>query len=89
MGKARPRISDDLDNLLYSDWEEIIQQAHLCEEDRYIAKRYLLDGIPQMDVAVEIGDVFNRPFERSTISHRLPNILLRIERTAVKLGKFT
>jgi len=68
---------------------EIIEQANLGQEDSYIASRYLLDAIPQIDIAEEMGERFGKSYNRSTISRRLPNIIRKIERTAVKLGKFT
>lgn len=80
MAKARVRVSGDLANLLRSDWEQIISQANLGREDTIIAQRYLLDAIPQIDIAIELG------LERSTISRRMPRILDRVQRTASKLN---
>lgn len=68
---------------------EIIEQAALGEEDTFIAIRYLLDGIPQIEIAEELGDKFEKSYNRSTISRRLPRIIHKIERTAIKLKKFT
>ena len=68
---------------------EIIEQAALGEEDTFIATRYLLDGIPQIEIAEELGDKFEKSYNRSTISRRLPRIIHKIVRTAIKLKKFT
>ena len=68
---------------------EIIEQAALGEEDTFIATRYLLDGIPQIEIAEELGDKFEKSYNRSTISRRLPRIIHKIERTSIKLKKFT
>ena len=68
---------------------EIIEQAALGEEDTFIATRYLLDGIPQIEIAEELGNKFEKSYNRSTISRRLPRIIYKIERTATKLKKFT
>ena len=68
---------------------EIIEQAALGEEDTFIATRYLLDGIPQIEIAEELGDKFEKSYNRSTISRRLPRIIHKIERAAIKLKKFT
>ena len=68
---------------------EIIEQAALGEEDTFIATRYLLDRIPQIEIAEELGDKFEKSYNRSTISRRLPRIIHKIERAAIKLKKFT
>ncbi len=44
-----------------------------------IAKLYLIDQFPQIDIAVELG------LDRSTISRRIPMILERVEQTAKRL----
>lgn len=80
MAQARVRVSEDLHNLLRSDLEEVIQQANLGCENTIIAKRYLLDAIPQIDIAMELG------YERSTISKRIPHIISKIEQTAHKMN---
>ena len=82
-------LSDGLDDLLRSDWIEVIDQAALGEEDTYIATRYLLDGIPQIEIAEELGDQFKKSYNRSTISRRMPKIIRKIERAAIKMGKIT
>ena len=90
IAKARVRsLSDGLDDLLRSDWVEVIDQAALGEEDTYIATRYLLDGIPQIEIAEELGDQFEKSYNRSTISRRMPKIIRKIERAAIKMGKIT
>lgn len=68
---------------------EIIEQAALGEEDTFIATRYLLDGIPQIEIAEELGDQFKKSYNRSTISRRMPKIIRKIERAAIKMGKIT
>lgn len=82
MAKARVRVSESLDGLLRSDWEKLIREAALGIEDTQIAKMYLLDAIPQVDIGAELG------LERSTISKRLHRIIDRVERTAEKLHMF-
>jgi hypothetical protein len=89
MARARVRLSEGLSELLRSDWEEIIREANLGEENTFIAQRYLLDAIPQVDIAEELGDCFNKSYDRSTISRRLPSIIKKIEKTAKKLNKLT
>lgn len=89
MAKARARVPENLKSLLRSDWIEIIEQANLGKEDTVIAHRYLLDAIPQVDIAEELSDLFQKSYDRSAISRRLPGIIAKIERAGIKLGKFT
>lgn len=80
MAKARVRKSESTKDLLRSDWERVIDEATLGIEDTKIAKMYLLDAIPQVEIGVEVG------LERSTVSKRLAKILPKVERTARKLN---
>lgn len=89
MAKARVHVPENLKSLLRSDWIEIIEQANLGKEDTVIAHRYLLDAIPQVDIAEELSELFQKSYDRSTISRRLPGIISKIERAGLKLGKFT
>ena len=76
---ARIRASS-LDPLLKSELIRAIDEANLGAENAVIAKRYLIEKIPQVDIAAEIG------YERSTISRRIPKIISRVEWAANKLG---
>ena len=80
MYRARVRFPVELGELLKRELETAIDQANLGEEDTLIARRYLIDQIPQIDIAVEIG------MERSTISRRLPRILDRVLWAAERMG---
>lgn len=82
MARARARVPESLSDLTRSDWERVIFQATLGQEDTKIATMYLLDAIPQIDIGIELG------LERSTVSRRLPKILSKIERTARKINIF-
>lgn len=79
MAQARVNVPESLEDFTRSDWETVIYEAALGEENTRIAILYLLDAIPQVDIGVELG------LERSTISKRLSKILPKIERTARKL----
>lgn len=82
MGRARARnVARELKYLTRSEWERIIYESALGEEDTIIAKMYLLDAIPQ----VEIGVCLN--LDRTTVSRRLPRILSKIESTFRKIYK--
>lgn len=79
MACARPRMSTTK-GLLKSELETVIDQANLGREDTEIAKLYLIDQIPQIDIAIECG------YDRSTISKRIKEIVTRVERAARKMG---
>lgn len=76
---ARVRLPGSLGQLLRSEMEKAISEANLGNSDSLIAKRYLVDRIPQIDIAIEMD------MERSTISRRLPRIIAQIERAAQRL----
>lgn len=80
MYRARVRLPVELVGLLKRDLETAIDQANLGEEDTLIARRYLIDQVPQIDIATEIG------MERSTVSRRLPRILGRVLWAAERMG---
>ncbi len=80
MAKARARKFGSADELLRSDWERVIDEAALGIEDTKIAKMYLLDAIPQVDIGAEIG------LTRSAVSKRMAKILPKVERVARKLN---
>ena len=77
---ARVKLPPPLDKLLRSQMETAIREANLGNDDTDIAKRYLIDQIPQ--IAAEFG------WERSTISRRISRILLKVENAADKLKYF-
>lgn len=80
MARARAHIPEHLASMLRSDWEKVITEANLGLDDTKIAKMYLLDAVPQIDIAFELD------IDRSTISRRLPKILTAVDRTARKLN---
>lgn len=80
MARARAHVESALNEMLYSQWVDVIKQANLGKQDTYIARRYFLDAIPQIEIAADLN------LDRSTVSRRLPRILDRLERTAKKLN---
>lgn len=80
---ARVRLPGSLGQLLRSEMETAISEANLGNSDSLIAKRYFIEHIPQIDIAIEID------CERSTISRRIPIIIKRIEKTAQRLKLIT
>lgn len=77
---ARVRLPEQLGSLLRSEMEKAIEEANLGNSDNLIARRYLIEQIPQVDIAAELG------CSRSTICARVPHILQRVEETAKKLN---
>ena len=80
MAKGRQKIPEDLMGMLRTEWETVIMQASLSGEDSRIAQMCLLEKLPQMDAACELG------IHRSTVSRRLPEIMTQMRRTAQKMG---
>ena len=76
---TRVKLPETLSNLLWSEMERVIREANLGNDDTLIATRYLIEHIPQIDIAAEFG------CDRSTISKRMPHILDKVERTAHRL----
>jgi hypothetical protein len=59
--------------------EKAISEANLGNSDSLIAKRYLIERVPQIDIAIELD------LERSTISRRMPKIISKVEQAAQRL----
>ena len=80
MSSARVRLPDRLERLTTSEMEAVIREANLGVYDTGIANRYLIEQIPQIDIAAEYGCV------RSTISTHVSRIVSKAIRTAERLG---
>lgn len=76
---AYARTPKSVSHLLQSEMEATIAEANLGTENKRIAAMYLIEHIPLIDIAVEMG------FERSTISRRMPYIMQCVEQTARKM----
>ena len=81
MSSARVRLPSDLDGLMRSEMLACIEESNLGQNDTTVAKRYLIDQWPQIEIAAELG------WSRSTVSERIPRILMKVRRTAEALGK--
>ena len=81
MSSARVSLPPDLDDLIRSDLLVCIEEANLGQNDTTVAKRYLVDQWPQIDIAAELG------WSRSTVSDRIPRILRKVRIAAITLGK--
>ena len=80
MAAARVILPACLDCLLKSEMEHTIEEANLGTIDTLVAKRYLIDHWPHIEIAAEMG------WARSTVSERMPRILKKVEATARKIG---
>lgn len=79
MARGRVHLPSELKNLLASDWERVIGQAMIGREDREIIRLYVLERMPQIDIAAEMH------MDRSTVSRRMDKIMIEVRRTAEKL----
>lgn len=77
MTAARIKLPRSIELLLRAELEEAIEQANLGNFDTFVAKKYLIEQVPQIDIAEELG------YDRSVISRRLrKDILPRLEYAA-------
>lgn len=58
--------------------EQLIHDSNLGLEDERMAILYLIDAIPQVEIAVSI------PLDRSTVSRRMKKIIKRLVKMAEK-----
>lgn len=79
MARSRVNLPGELKGLLAGDWERVIDEAMLSAEDKEIVRLYIVDQLPQVDVAGELH------MDRSTISRRMDKILTEARRTARRL----
>lgn len=79
MPRGRVKLPVGLEHLLASDWERVLTESMLGREDREIARLYIVERLPQADIAGELH------FDRSTVSRRMERILNEARRVAVKL----
>ena len=71
--------------LTRTELERVIYEANLGEEDGYIARRYFVDRVCQIDIAYEVSNRSGLEMSRSTISRRLEWIRKQLNRTAQKI----
>jgi len=77
---AYARTPKTVSHLLRSEMEATLNEANLGTENKRIASMYLLDHMPLIDIAAEMG------FERSTLSRRMPYIMQCVEQAAHKMN---
>lgn len=79
MARSRVNLPGELKGLLAGDWERVIDEAMLGAEDREIVRLYIMERLPQVDVADALH------MDRSTISRRMKSIFDEARRTAERL----
>lgn len=77
--RARGKLPPELDGLLASQVLAAIDEANLGLSDSAIARRYLVDRLPQVDIAAELG------LERSTVTKRMRDIRPRVSSAANRI----
>lgn len=80
MARSRVNLPGELKGLLAGDWERVVNEAMLGAEDREIVRLYIVERLPQVDVADALH------MDRSTISRRMGEILKEAQRTARRLN---
>ena len=76
---ARVKLPDPLDKLLRSELDMAIKEAALHRDDELIARRYIIDKWPQMDIAAELG------WRRATVGDHLKYIIPRVTNGLTRL----
>lgn len=79
MTASRAKLPHSIELLLRVELEEAIEQANLGTFDTFVAKKYLIEQVPQIDIAEELG------YDRTVISRRVKLILPRVEYAATRL----
>lgn len=71
--QARFRLPPELDELTKPEMLRLISEANLGAENERIARLYLTERLPQVDVAAELY------LGRATVQRRIPGILSRMK----------
>lgn len=74
MGKARIKINPVLIDKPRSSWEHIIDEYIKNEDGRYIATRYYLDGVSQLDIAEELVGENDKPKSSSYMKRHIAKV---------------
>lgn len=74
--RARGKLPEPLDGLLSSQIMTAITEANLGAADSHMAQRYIVDRLPQIDIAVEMG------LSEKTIGRHLRSAMPRIVNSA-------
>lgn len=81
MSEARVRLPPELEEIHLFQLEDCIIQANLGERDRDMVRLYLIDKMPQVEIAEELG------CSRTTVQKRLKRTMAKIVATNQHLYK--
>lgn len=81
MSSARIKLPPELERIHLFQMEDCILQANLGEQDRDMARMYLIDKIPQVEIAAEFG------LSRTTVCKHLKRAIAKIDITNQRLYK--
>lgn len=73
MAMARTHLDGNLTHLSVTDWENLINEIPLNDENKLIAKMRFIDEECLEDISAKVG------YSRKTISNRIKYILHKIE----------
>ena len=79
MTASRCKLPHSLELLLRVELEQAIEQANLGTFDTFVAKKYLIEQVPQIDIAEELG------YDRTVVTRRVKRIVPRVEWAAKRL----
>lgn len=79
MYESRYKLPPELESLLRSEWETIIEQARFDAVDEGIVRDCLIDRYTQSYAATGIDRT------QCTVSRRLPKVIARAREVAIKL----
>lgn len=79
MTAARAKLPRSIELLLRDELSTAIEQANLGTLDTLVAKKYLIEQVPQIEIAEEIG------YDRSVVTRRVKALLPRVEYAAQRL----
>lgn len=78
--RARGKLPPELDRLLASQVAQVIEEANLGLADTHMMERYLIDRLPQIDIACEMG------LSRKTVNRRLQQAIPKIGSAAAQFN---
>lgn len=81
MSNARVRLPPELEKIHLFQLEDCIIQANLGEQDRRMARMYLIDKIPQIEIAAEFD------CSRTTVCKHLKTAIRKIAEINQRLYK--
>lgn len=79
MTASRARLPRSIELLLRDELDLAIEQANLGTLGTLVARKYLIEQVPQIEIAEEIG------YDRSVVTRRVQQIIPRVEYAAQRL----